>query len=483
MAGHDAREAVSTLALRTLIRSGMLIAMEGRPRAERADLLIDDGRICAVGRDLGATDCEIVDATDMIVLPGFVDTHRHTWQTQLRNLAADWTLLDYTVEMRFVYGGLYRAEDAYVGNYAGALEALDAGVTTLVDHSHIMNTPAHADEAIRALVDAGIRAAFCYGMYANPVRGEDGEPELPSFESPAWHFEDVRRVRARQLPSSSGLVTMGLALNEVEAFPVELARREIELARDLGLAPISVHVGMGALSRGKRFVARLNECGLLGPDLLFVHGASLDDDELVIAADAGASFSATPETEVQMGMGMPVAWRVRAGGGRASLGVDIVSNYGGDLFAQMRLALQVERARRNAELESRGFAPAALDVRAADVLEMATIGGARAAGLADRVGSLVAGKEADMILIRTDRLAMTPVNDPIAAVVLYANASDVDSVFVGGAPRKRSGRLVGVDAAAVRDRVVRSRDHIVERARDVDRGAARALVSSFFPLS
>lgn len=469
---------------RIVIEDGFLVTMDSKlGDLPRGSVLIEDGTIRAVAERIEADDCERIDASGMLVVPGFVDTHRHVWQTQLRGLAADWTLLDYTVEMRFVFGSLYTPEDAYLGNYAGALEALDAGITTVVDHSHILNSPAHTDEAIRGLEDSGIRGVFCYGLYENPVRAVDGTVAESGFATPAWHFEDARRVRSQRLASTDARVTMGLALNEIEAFPVDAARAEIELGRELEVALMSVHAGMGALSRGKRFVARLAEAGLLDERLLFVHGSSVEDDELGMVADAGAGFSSTPDTELQMGMGLPVAWRARDAGAKASLGIDIVSNVGGDMFAQMRLALQAERARRNLALEARGLAPARLDLSVRDVLSLATVEGARAARLDDRVGSITPGKHADVVLLRCDRVGMTPVNDAAAAVVFYAGVGDVDTVLVGGRCIKRAGRLLGIETPKLRADVGRSRDRILERARGIDRADFRRAISAFFPIS
>lgn len=468
---------------RRLISQGHVLTMDpALGDFPRADILVEGDTIREVAPRIDVTDCVVLDATGMIVLPGFVDTHRHTWQTQLRNVAADWTLLDYTAYMRFNYGSFYRPEDAYLGNYAGALEALDAGITTLIDHSHIMNSPAHADAAVRGLQDAGIRAVFCYGMFENISREPGEPPQFGGLETPAWHYDDARRVRGSCLAADEGLVTMGVAMNEVEALPIEYARQEIEFAREIGAHRISVHVGMGALSKEARFVERLGEAGLLGPDLLFVHGSSLSDDALRLAADCGAAHSITPETEMQMGMGIPVTGRVLKAGGRASFGIDIVSNNSGDMFAQMRLGLQMERAWRNRSLEKRGFVPTALDFPARTALELATAGGARAAGLDARVGSLTPGKQADIVLLRCDGWSLCPVNDPVGAVVLSANAAAVDSVFVAGRPVKRDGRLCGIDAARVRDGLRASRDYVMGRAATVNMDEVRELIAFAFPV-
>jgi cytosine/adenosine deaminase-related metal-dependent hydrolase len=412
----------------------------------------------------------------MIVLPGFVDTHRHVWQTQLRTVATDWSLFDYFIRMRLVYASFYSAEDAYLGNLAGALEALDAGVTTIVDHCHIVNTPEHADEALRGLTEARIRALFCYGLFAtarhHPFRLPDG---------PEWHFDDARRLRRERLASDTGRILFGLAPSEIEANAFETNAREIAFARELGAWRISCHVAMGAYDLGHRFVGRLCEAGLLGEDLLLVHGAALTDRELALIRDAGAGISSTPETELQMGMGFPVAWRALAGGVRAGLGIDIVSNYAGDMFAQMRLALQTERARENAAREARGETPRAIRPRARDVLRLATLGGAEVAGLAHRIGSLEVGKDADVVLIRTDGIHLTPVTNAVGAVVLNATAADVDTVLVGGEVVKRDGRLVGVDWTALRARLSSSRDRIVAGFHSVDVGAIETMFAPFYP--
>jgi len=417
------------------------------------DVLVDDGRVAAVAPriDVGP-DCEVLDAAGTIVSPGFVDTHRHVWQTQLRGVAADWSLFDYFSRMRSVYSAFYGPDDAYLGNHVGALEALDAGITTLVDHCHVVNSPEHADEAVRGLVDAGIRGIFCYGTFSNPLPN----PLRPEPD-PSWRHADARRVRARHFASEDGLLTMGFAPAEVEAMPLEAIRAEMALARELRAHRISCHVAMGAYDGGRRIVAELQHAGLLADDLLFVHGSSLTDDELRAIADHGAAISSTPETELQMAMGHPVLARAEGHGAIVSLGVDIVSNFAGDLFTQMRLYLQAERGRRNARrtVPPRGIVPSARSV-----LDVATRGGAHALGLESRIGTLTPGKRADLILTRTDALHMAGIDDPVAALVLYARPSDVDTVLVDGRIVKRAGALVGVDWPGLRERLTRSSERI-----------------------
>jgi cytosine/adenosine deaminase-related metal-dependent hydrolase len=361
--------------------------------------------------------------------------------------------------MRMAYGSLYSPEDAYLGNLGGAVEALDSGITTIVDHSHIVNSPAHADEALRGLVDSGIRAVFCYGLFPNPRRETETSFAL-DFE-PGWRMEDAARFRRERLPADDGRILFGLAPSEATAVPLEQTLREIALARELGARKISLHVAMGRWDRGERTVERLAAAGQLGADLLFVHGSTLTDGELHAIAEAGASISCTPETELQMGMGRPVHARASRERAPTSLGIDIASNFSGDMFAQMRLLLQSERGFENEALER---PPRGLALRTRDVLELATLAGARAAGIDGATGSLTPGKQADLIVVRTDSPHMAAVSDPAAALVLYAAASDVDTVLVAGQAVKQDGKLVGVDWPRLRASLCASGASIRERA-------------------
>ncbi len=448
---------------RILIRGGRVLTLDpDLGDFEAADVLIEGELIAAVSPSIEVDGCEVIEAAGMVVSPGLVDTHRHVWQTQLRGVAADWSLFDYFSQMRSIYSAFYGADDAYLGNYVGALEALDAGITTLVDHCHIINSPEHADEAIRGLMESGIRGIFCYGLFSNPLPS----PLRPEPD-PSWRFEDARRVRRRHFASGDGKLTMGLAPAEVEAMDFGAICDEIALGREIGAKRISCHVAMGAYDTGRRLVAELSKATLLGDDLLFVHGSSLSDEELGLIADHGAALSTTPETELQMAMGHPVVGRALQHGATVSLGVDIVSNFAGDLFSQMRLQLQAERGRRNEQLQA---PPRTISPSAREVLELATREGARALGLDAQIGSLSPGKQADLILTRTDALHSAGVTDPVAALVFYARPTDVDTVFVAGRPVKRAGQLVGVKWPSLRDRLVQSSEGIREGFRSVDLG-------------
>ena len=457
-----------------LIRGGRVVTMVDGTAEHAVDLLVRNGRIAAIGPALAADDADILDARGMIVLPGFVDAHRHVWQTQLRTVATDWSLFNYFTQMRLIYAAFYQPDDVYLGNLIGALEALNAGITTIVDHCHILHSPEHTDEAIRGLDDAGIRGLFCYGLFATPSYASG--PVAPSLP-PDWRRTDAQRIRQGRFADNTGRLRMGFAPAEIDAHPYATNVDEIVFARSLGAARISCHVAMGAYDTGSRFVEHLGRDGLLAEDLLFVHGSALTDGELAFLRDHGAGIVATPETELQMGMGFPVAIRARDAGVRTALGIDIVSNYAGDMFAQMRLCLQAARALENQAAAAREEAPRTLRVKAADVLRLATVGGAEALGMAAQIGSLAVGKAADVVVVRTDAIHLTPAPDAVGAVVLNAHATDVDTVVVGGRVVKRGGRLVGVDWPALAARLQQSSARIRAGFATVDLAGIEAMMA------
>jgi 5-methylthioadenosine/S-adenosylhomocysteine deaminase len=439
--------------MRTLITGGQVLTMD-REIGDLAtgDLLIEDGRIAAVEPDISA-DAEIIDATGMIVIPGFVDTHRHTWEAAIRGCAPNATLDDYFVEVLDTFAPLYRPQDVYASNLAGALECLNAGITTLVDWSHINNTPEHPDAAIKALRDTGIRAVYGYGS-ANTSLADywfDSKIAIPA--------DDVRRVRETYFSSDDGLLTMALATRGTGFCVDDVVRSEWTLARELDI-PITVHVAMGRLAGRFGMVKQLSELGLLGPDTTYIHCCYFSDEEWRLVAESGGTISIAPQIELQMGHGWPPVMKAIEHGLRPSLSIDVVTTAPGDMFTQIRSAFGAERARVNADCWRANVDIPASMLTARDMLELATINGAHVAGLESVTGSLTPGKKADLVLLDATALNLAPVIDPVAAVTLGADVSNVDTVIVDGVVRKRGGKLLA-DVAAARAAVEASRDHLV----------------------
>lgn len=398
---------------------------------DTADVLIDGSTIAAVGPDLDAS-ATVIDATGTIVMPGFVDTHRHMWQGVIRNSLPNGLLGDYVTDVLGTIRPVFRPEDVRVGDLVSALGALNAGITTLLDWSHIGNSPEHTDAAIEGLRQAGVRAVYAYGS------GVDG----PQNAFP----EDIRRLRRERFSSEDQLLTLAMATGG--------SADEWAVARDVG-APITLHLGS---TDQLRAVA-----DIMGPDVTYIHCNGLTDEGWRMIADSGGHVSISCPIEMEMGHGVPAIQEALDHGIKPSLSVDVETEMPGDLFNQMRAVFTLQRmlllGRQRAGEDD---LPPLLTVR--DVVEFATIQGARDNQLDSRIGSLTPGKEADLIMLRMDAINVMPVNDAHGAVVLGMDTSNVDTVFVGGRVRKWQGELVGVDLERLRADAERSRDFVTSRA-------------------
>ncbi|MFN8150078.1 MAG: amidohydrolase family protein [Solirubrobacterales bacterium] len=443
---------------RLLISGGYVLSMDEEiGEIERGEVLVEDGVIVAVGESLDVVDAERLDVAGSVVMPGFVDTHRHTWQTCFRGVCADWTLRDYFRGIRQRISPNCGADDVYAGNWIGALEALDAGVTTILDFSHCNNTPEHADAALAGLRDAGIRATFAYGYFPAPTADSP-------FAEHTDRIADARRLREGELASDDALVTMGVALTETGLLPFDLTLAEITSAGEMEV-PVVLHTGCSWGSPVTEGIPELAHHGLLGPEQVHVHCNTLDERDFDRLAEADCKVSASPETELQMGMGHPVIGRALERGMRPSLSCDVISSNSGDMFAQMRLGLQFERAMRNDREIAANRMIEQLDLGVRDALRWGTANGAHAMGIEDRIGSLTPGKRADLVVVGPGRLNMTPMSaNPVGTLVAQANASNVVHVLVDGSFVKRDGELVGVDLDRARRLGEESAERVIAAA-------------------
>ncbi|WP_194235951.1 amidohydrolase family protein [Streptomyces acidicola] len=426
---------------RILVRGHVVTADPGLGVIRDGEVLIEDGVIAAVGQDLGVGDAEVIDSEGGIVAPGTVDTHRHTWQTQMRGCCGDMSLQQYIQGFWADATPSYSAQDARLGTLVGALEALNGGVTTLLDYAHITNTPEHADAAVDALHEAGIRAVFAYGLGQANVFGP------PDHDRQA----DFARIAAERFSSSDGLVTLGAALSEIGMAPISLNRTQKRLADEHG-AISTAHIG--ALWSNPSGLAELHAAGVLDPRLVLVHANTLREADWKLAAEAGVKVSTTPESELNMGAGKLAVNDVLRHGLKPTIGADIVSLNSGDVLTPTRQALAYTRWVEAEPLNREGADVYQVSPTTADALEWATVNGADALGLGDHVGSLTPGKQADLIVVGGHHLGIRPVNDPVAQLVFHVSPGLIDTVLVAGRAVKRDGRLVGVDL----DRLLRRLD-------------------------
>ncbi len=430
---------------RRLIRGGIVLTLDpGVGDLARADVLIEGDRIVEVAPDLPAAEADVIDASGMIVMPGFVDTHRHLWEGILRNIGTDVPLEGRSSYISFVLHKLapaFRPEDAYLGDLVSALGAIDAGITTILDWSHIQGSPAHTDAVIQALRDSGIRAVFAYGF---PWWGKWEERQ------PSWFV----RAATEYFATKDQLLTLALAAPGPEFTDFEISRDHWKLAREAD-ARITTHVGVGSYGMDRK-LQEMGEAGLLGPDTTYIHCTTLSEDEIQMIVDTGGTVSLAAPVEMMMGHGMPPIQKFLDRGRPPSLSVDVETNVPNDMFTQMRSVFALQRAL----AASDGRSP----VTPRQVLEWATVEGARANGLEAKVGTITPGKQADLIALRTDRINLTPLGDPTTAIVTGMDTGNVDTVLVAGRVLKRDGRLLHVDWPAVMSAAAEARDHVVARS-------------------
>ena len=450
--------------MRTLITNAAVVTMDpALGEFERADILIDDGTIVKIAPGIEA-DAEIIDASSMIAMPGMVDTHRHTWQTALRGVLADGNIPDYLRGIRLQMAPRYRAQDMYVGNYLGALDALNSGVTSIVDYCHNILDPDCAHAAVTGLLDAGIRGLYGHGMtpvtentWSESKGGSSAGGDPASFDTRARLAREIRE----QYFSDSSVLRFGMAPQELTITPVAEVVREFAFARELG-ARITTHANQVMVRQLFQDVEVFAANGLLGDDLLLVHCTFNTEHEWELLRDTGTMVSVCAETEMQMGMGFPAIAEATEFTPGPSLGIDCVSGCSGDMISHSRFVLQASRWRADEPGYQRMVAPQKMAWTTHDALSWLTVNGAQAAGVSDVVGTLTPGKRADIVLLEMGGVSQAGWNrrEPGGAIVAQANAGNVDTVLVDGRVVKRGGRLVHVDVAAALAQLEESHDYL-----------------------
>ncbi|MEX0952227.1 MAG: amidohydrolase family protein [Nitriliruptoraceae bacterium] len=419
--------------MRTLLRGGTVLTLGDRTsNLVTGDVLIDGDIIAEVGPGLRARDAEHLDATDCIILPGFIDTHRHSWRTLLRHAGDDTTGQDHRhAASAPAHRDELTPDDVYAGTLLGLLSALESGITTVVDIADL-DAPG-TEAALRAHEDAGVRTVLVHG-------------DLTTIE----------RLGGSSDTSDSRRTRFAFGSPEPTDRTLDHVAAEWTDARARGLR-IHAHVGSTPAHRG--ITVRLAERGLLGGDVTLVHCSHLDEPDLAAIAGSGAAVSITPAREMAAGLGLPPLQALLDAGIRPGLGTDDERVGPGDAFGQMRATQSLQHAAMfDRRLAGKGSLPHLLTTR--EVLRFATADGARVAGLDTVTGSLEPGMQADIVVLRTDRPNIAPVNDPIGAIVWGMDPSNVDWVFVAGQPRVRNG-VIDADVAHVRQLAVAARDRLV----------------------
>jgi 5-methylthioadenosine/S-adenosylhomocysteine deaminase len=398
---------------------------------ENADVLVVGDTIAAVGPSLDVPSGTVeIDSSGGIVMPGMIDTHRHMWQTLMRGFGADWTLTNYFYFYYLEWGQAFRPEEVYAGNLLAGLDSLDAGVTTTLDWSHGLRTTDHAEAGVDALERLDGRFVFAYGNLAEGPWEWSTRPEFRDFVS-------------RRLDGRGDMLRWQMAF-DVPGDPAFPESRAFAMARELDTR-VTTHSGVwGATS--DQSIQLMAEHGYLTDRVTHVHVSSLSEDSYQRIAASGGHASVATESECSAGQGYSPTARLRKYGIPISLSVDTSSWWSGDMFSAMRATLNADRAREHLEAHREGRTVMNLALRAKQVLDYATIGGAAALGLEDLVGSITVGKKADLVLVlNDDSPTMFPVLNPEGHLVFQSGRGDVHTVLVNGRAVKYDHRLLATD--------------------------------------
>ena len=428
---------------RILLKGGVVLTMDRQlGDFAKADVLIEDGRIREIRPDIAASDAFVVDALNRVITPGFIDTHSHSYQGILRNILSNGRVdPDYNRDIIAKITPAYTVQDAYIGMLATALGMIDMGTTGVVDVSQVNNTPEHSDALIKAMQTSGIRAVFGYSA---------GAPG-PDMKNP----QDVTRLKKTYFSSKDQLLTLALGVGPDP--------RQFQVARDNDV-PVVAHLRNTLPQRddGAR-LAILQKAGLLKAGDEFIHLLHMPPEPLKLIKDSGCHVSLSTGIEMTMGHGIPAVQNVLDVGLQPSLSSDHAVTLTSDMFSMMRMTGVVQRyGVYQREVNGDKNAPKLLTCR--ELLEFATINGARTMNADSKVGTLAPGKEADLLVLKADSIDIWPLNNAYGSVVGLMGPSHVEAVFIAGQVKKWRGSLVGVDMPKILANMQEARDGVLKRA-------------------
>lgn len=458
-----------------LIKGGNILIFDAERKASfpQLDILVEGQHISKIGPNLETIEgIEIIDATDCIVSPGFIDGHRHVFQSQLRTTVAHHTLLDYISHLLLGRMVFLDAEDMYLSQLSGATEALWSGVTTVMDHSHVITSPERAQQCIKATIESGIRSIYCVSPLAIPT--SLNPMVFPDMD--VQHSQQIELFKSLALetplggPSNDGRVTLGLGFDTMNHRPAQESRQILQFARDNGI-PVTCHDVERHNFSALEYL-RKNPMPL--PKITLSHVCDPDQSRVEFVKENGIGVVSTPESEMAMSHGFPSAFQFHRAGCRVGLGIDSPAICSGDMFFAMRLALQTQRARDNAEYHARNKVPYTVRAHVDEVLYMGTLGAAEAIHREKELGSLEPGKFADIIIVRTDSPSMVSSVEHGPALVMHAHPSDVSMVMVNGEVIKRGGKLLKVDWDDLTAKLRKNRAVLEKRWQGVDWEASKS---------
>ena len=423
-----------------LIKDGAVISVDPNiGTLPQADLLVRDGVIISVGPALSANDAEVIDASRMIVMPGMIDSHYHMWSTLGRNFLSDGGFEYFPA--KWATAALYGVDDFYNSVSLGLAELTNGGVTTVHNWSHNNRSPQHVDAELQAHQNSLLRARYSLGHI------DRLPPDVVNT------FDDLERVQREWFDSSArldGLVRLGVNLRGMVQSDARVFHAEMHdvLRRKV---PVCIHASQSRPNSDD--AADYERRGYLGPNFLFCHYIAASDSDREAMARTGTPLSFSTHSELRLGEhgdARAALLKARAAGVKVTLSSDATSIAPPNMFENMRFTWNMGIPWKESDTEnlpSVGFA---------EVIEMATINGARALGMGDITGSLTPGKRADLILVRTTDLNIAPLAQIEATIVLSATPANVDTVMVDGRILKHHGQLLHCDVPGIVERAERS---------------------------
>ena len=457
----------------TLIRGADLLTMDSTlQEMQDTDVLIENGRISAIGKGLSSEGADIIKADGMILMPGMCDGHRHMWQTVgAGRLAKTQPSLYSTYQewkMRTIVS--MNPEDHYLAGYLGGLMAIDSGVTSVVDYAHGQINAENALAAGKGAKDSGIGGWFALQLGVSSTYKPGDVVSLSVADSQRiaatteTHWATAERLQKEVFSASGDIMQLGLAPSSGMGSRIEDIRKEWTRVRDLGVRMLAAHVHkpakptpQGTMGHRDTGIADLQDAGLLGPDYHLAHANRLTSGELRMLRDTGGMVCATAMGEfpymASANRGPSVHGRARAAGVATGVGIDVNLVLTQDYFEHARAAFW------NLYLSPEGTEIAAA-YKSEDTLDFVTALGARAMRLGDETGTISIGKRADLVLLRTDRIGFASLGSLADRVLNFASLADIDSVWVAGTARKRNGHMIGVDWPNLKSQVIEAQERI-----------------------
>ncbi|WP_369790259.1 amidohydrolase family protein [Rouxiella sp. WC2420] len=406
-----------------LIRHANVITMDPKlGNISDGDVLLRDGTIVSIGKNIAAEGATVLDGAGMILIPGLVDAHWHMWNSFLRNSSPS-PQGDTFFKSQLKTSAHFTPALSALGVRLGLAEAADAGITTVNNWAHNIRNPAFADAELQALQSSGLRARFWYGY-----------PQELAATAP-MDFKDIERVQQQLMAAGPRRVSLGLAIRGPERTGPKIWQQEFAFVKQHNL-PISTHIAVTQEMQKKKAIQQLVDKDLLNPSVQLVHATHADEKDILSIKKSGASVCFTPLSEMRVGYGLAPVAAMHQAKIPLSLGIDtLVLSGNANPFMVMQTALNLATGSSGNEL--------ALTAR--DVLYWATQGGANAMGLGEQIGSITVGKRADVVLIDARRLGLLPMIDPVAAVVQSVTPADIDTVIADGRIIKKGGKLQDID--------------------------------------